>query len=116
MRRVLSLGTSLSLFLFAATSLAITEPNGVVVPRASSEETLDHFFTVGRGEPINWLTDAQTMPNSFSPLCGFTATFVMNAAGSKFGLAWYNETGVKPLPSEIHNIVPAGATLGTAVT
>ena len=72
---------------------------GFLEPR-DGEIRLDAFFAM-KGEPIDWQTDAHATPNAFSPLCGFTATFVLNQAGSHFGLAWYNETGTAPAEGEI---------------
>ena len=77
-----------------------------------SEIQLDQFF-MSRGENINWITDAHTTPNSFSPLCGFTATYVLNQAGSHFGLAWYNDTGTTPAAADLHQLVAPNSPVGT---
>src|ERR1051325_710139 len=109
MRRVLALSSLLAVNAFAAVASATTnEPNGLQIPRDSMnmEVQLYTLFT-NRGEPIDWLMDAGTQPNTFSPLCDFTATFVLNEAGSHFGLAWYNETGSAPPPSDLHILIPA---------
>ncbi len=50
---------------------------------------------------------------SFSPLCGFSATYVLNQAGSHFGLAWYNDTGTQPTAADLHVLVPANSAVGT---
>jgi MYXO-CTERM domain-containing protein len=109
---VLALGLTASIA--AAT---VTEPNGLQVPQPapSNEISLDVFFAQ-RGEGIDWQADASTTPNAFSPLCGFTATYVLNDAGSSFGLAWYNETGTQPTPAQLYPLVPAGAAVGTMFT
>lgn len=119
--------SSLAVSLIASTAVAqiyepdnkIHPPNGLLVPQQapSSETSLDVFFS-NRGEAIDWHADAHTTPNAFSPLCDFTTTFVFNQAGSKFGLAWYNETGVAPTAAELnmHVLVPAGAAVGTMFT
>ena len=104
--------------LAATASAQILEPNGLSVPRASSnasEQSLASFFA-SRGESIDWINDAHTTPNVFSPLCGFTATFVLNEAGSHFGLAWYNDTGSPPPPSDLHVLVPANSAINTMFT
>jgi uncharacterized membrane protein YgcG len=114
--------TTLTLVLAASAAGAVTEPNGLVVPIDSSASGETQLYTLfqQRGEP--WTNQAavvaagQTTPNAFSPLCGFTATFVLNQAGSKFGLAWYNETGTQPQASDLHEIVPAGAAIGQMVS
>ncbi len=66
-----------------------------------------NVFFAAQNEAIDWQTDAQTTPTAFSPLCGFSATFVLNQAGSHFGLAWYNETGAPPAAAALHVLVPA---------
>src|SRR5581483_10751114 len=91
-----------------------TEPNGLTVPRDSmnGEVQLYTLFS-SRGEPIDWQADSHTTPNAFSPMCGFTATYVLNQAGSHFGLAWYNDTGATPAAADLHTLVPAGSPVGT---
>jgi hypothetical protein len=110
-----------SFVLVSISSLAaaqVTEPNGMRVPIDSSAGGETQLYTLfsSRGESIDWQTDAHTRPDVFSPLCGFTATFVMNQAGSHFGLAWYNATGSAPTSSDLHLILPAGAAVGTMIT
>jgi MYXO-CTERM domain-containing protein len=90
-------------------------PNGLLVPIDSSPEIQLYTLFSQRGEAIDWRMDAHTTPNAFSPLCGFTATFMLNQAGSKFGLAWYNETGTTPTAADLHEIVPAGTPVGSMV-
>ena len=69
------------------------------------------------GEAIDWKADALDTPNVFSPLCGFTATFVLNEAGSHLGLAWYNADPMATMaPSALQIIFPAGTPVGTKVT
>jgi hypothetical protein len=113
--RALGLALATALLLGAATSRAgITEPNGLAVPINSgpSEIQLNAFFA-SRGEAIDWINDAHTTPNTFSPLCGFTATYVLNQAGSHFGLAWYNDTGTTPAAADLHQLVPPNSPVGT---
>ncbi|HEY4117296.1 MAG TPA: hypothetical protein VGM56_05550, partial [Byssovorax sp.] len=89
-------------------------PNGLLVPIDSSAGGEEQLYTLfqQRGEAIDWQADAHPTPNAFSPLCGFTATFVLNEAGSHFGLAWYNETGSPPAPTDLHVLVPANSPVG----
>lgn len=114
--------SSLAVFagLLASTSVAsatVTQPNGLVTPRdPGNGETQLFTLFANLGEPINWITDAASTPNSFSPLCGFTAKFVLKQSGSSLGLAWYNETGTTPQPADLHTIVPAGSPVGTVIT
>jgi UTRA domain len=117
MRIASSFAMALALGLTAGAAHAtVTEPNGLVVPIDSSPEVQLYTLFQQRGENINWQTDAHTTPNSFSPLCGFTATYVLNQAGSHFGLAWYNDTGTTPQPSQLYTLVPANSPVGTMFT
>ncbi len=91
-------------------ALAINEPNGAVIPIDSNNgEVQLYSLFANLGEPINWLSDAGTAPNTFSPLCGFTATYVLNEAGSHFGLSWYNVGD----PGGLHTLIPPNAAVGT---
>lgn len=110
---------------FVAASLAprgagatVTEPNGLVVPLDSQNgETQLYSFFQGQGEPIDWTADAHTAPDVFSPLCDFSATFLLHEAGSNLGVGWYNAGGGSaPAPSDIHVVVPAGTPVGTVVS
>jgi MYXO-CTERM domain-containing protein len=108
---------SLSLMLLASTAAAtVTEPDGTVVPKSSGPTgQLNQYFGFV-GEPINWTVDAASTPNAFSPLCGFTATFVLHGADCAMNFAWYNETGQAPLASDLHVIIPASAVVGQTFT
>ena len=90
-------------------------PTGQLVPQPApaNEQSLNVFFTTVVNEAIDWRADAAVTPDAFSPLCGFTAKFVLNQAGSHFGLAWYNETGTPPPASDLHVLLNAGAPVGT---
>src|SRR5262245_23803954 len=113
----LSAATALGFSLAAAPAFAgSVEPNGTVIPLDSKNgETQLYTFFTNVGEPINWITDAGTQPATFSPLCGFTAKYVLNQAGSHFGLAWYNATNVAPTPADLHQIMPPNSPLGTLI-
>jgi len=114
MRIATGLAASLALLAVTTTAAAtVTEPNGLAVPIDSSPEIQLYTLFTDRSENINWITDAHTTPNAFSPLCGFTATYVLNQAGSHFGLAWYNDTGTTPLAADLHQLVAANSAVGT---
>jgi MYXO-CTERM domain-containing protein len=92
----------------------VTEPNGMTVPVDGMNGEIELYtFFPSQGENINWQTDAHDTPNQFSPLCGFSATYVLNQAGSHFGLAWYNDTGTAPQAADLHVLVPANSPVGT---
>jgi MYXO-CTERM domain-containing protein len=117
MRGVSLFAASLSLMLLASTAAAtVTEPDGTVVPKSSGPTgQLNQYFGYV-GEPINWMVDAASTPNAFSPLCGFTATFVLHGADCALNFAWYNETGQAPLASDLHVIIPGSALVGQTFT
>src|SRR5664279_3352204 len=107
-------GLAASLSIAKEARATVHEPNGLAVPQpAPANETSLNVFFGAQGEAIDWQADAQTTPHAFSPLCTFTSTFVLNDAGSHFGLAWYNDTGATPLATDLHILVPAGSPVGT---
>ncbi|APR77685.1 Type IV fimbrial biogenesis protein PilY1 [Minicystis rosea] len=99
-----------------AAQAAVSEPDGTTVPKASSDVTQLNTFFAQQGEPIDWLADAASTPNAFSPLCGFSATFLLHGADCPLDFAWYNETGQPPSASDLHTIIPAYAPVGTSFT
>src|SRR4051812_392611 len=66
-------------------------PDGTTVPRdpGGSEIKLPAFF-VTQGETIDWIVDAHTTPDTFSPLCNLTATLLLKESGSSLAVGWYN--------------------------
>lgn len=120
MRRTPLLASAAALALAALTSPAsatVTQPNGLVVPLDSQngEVQLYTLFT-NLGEAIDWKTDAASTPDAFSPLCAFTAKFVLKESGANLGLGWYNSTNQAPTAAEIHLLIPAGSAVGTTIT
>ncbi len=118
LRKALAIRFASLAFVFASSvsglaQAGVTEPNGLAVPINSGSEIQLNAFFASRGENIDWINDAHTTPNTFSPLCGFTATYVLNQAGSHFGLAWYNDTGMTPAASDLHQLVPPNSAVGT---
>ena len=120
MRRTPLLASAAALALAAVALPAgatVTQPNGLVVPLDSgSAETQIYTLFSSLGEAIDWKTDAASTPDAFSPLCAFTAKFVMKQSGASLGLGWYNSTNQAPLPSEIHTLLPPGTAVGTTIT
>ncbi len=102
----------------APVSAQVTLPNGLVVPRDSANgETQLYTLFSSRSEPIDWVAEARATPDVFSPLCGFTATLVLKQSASVLGVGWYNVVpGASTPPTEIYEIVPPGAAVGTMVT
>src|SRR5262249_41875710 len=104
---------SLAIILMSASaSAAVTAPGGLKVPQQSPQTAynLDLFFS-GQGDSTDWQAEAWSTPYAFSPLCGFTAQFMMHSAACNLDFAWYNETGQPPNASDLHVIIPAGSAL-----
>ncbi|MEP7120058.1 MAG: hypothetical protein ABJE95_04070 [Byssovorax sp.] len=120
MRRtsVLAAASALALLLAASSARAtVTQPNGLIVPLDSMNGEVQLYTLFSNlGEAIDWKTDAASTPDAFSPLCAFTAKFVLKQSGASLGLGWYNSTNVKPSPAEIHTLIPAGSPVGTTIT
>ncbi len=111
----LLLGSSL----FATPALAlVTQPNGAVVPIDSGSEVQLYQLFADQAEAIDWLADAHDTPDTFSPLCEFSATLVLKQSGSSLGVGWYNVVPgavAPPGPGEIYQIVPPGSAVGTVI-
>jgi MYXO-CTERM domain-containing protein len=99
---------------------AVTEPNGTVVPVnvAAGGIYLGTWF-MQQGETFDVVADAAAEPGAFSPLCDFSATFVLKDSGAQAGISWYNTTAgaTGPVPeAEVYPIVPVGTAVGTVIT
>jgi len=99
---------------------AVTEPNGAVVPVnvASGGIYLGTWF-MQQGETFDVVLDAAAEPGAFSPLCDFSATFVLKDSSAMAGISWYNTTAdaTGPVPqTEVFPIVPPGTAVGTTIT
>jgi len=96
----------------------VTLPDGQIVPVDSgSEKQLYELFSE-RGEAIDWVNDASAAPDTFSPLCGFSATLVLKESGSTLAVGWYNVVpgaAAAPTAGEIFEILPAGSQAGATV-
>jgi len=119
--RSLSLAVLVSSMLASASAHAqVMQPNGMVVPIDSGRvETQLHELFADRGESIDFVADASATPNTFSPLCEFTASFVLNEARFQYGVGWYNVVPgatTAPTAAEIYEVIPAGAPLGTTIS
>lgn len=94
-------------------------PNGLLVPRdsANGEIQIYSYFTANDPQ-VNWLTDSNSSPDVFSPLCSFTAKLVVRQTGSRLAVGWYNvdPNATDPPPtSEIYPIFPVNAMVGDEV-
>ena len=78
-----------------------------------------YTFFQQQGENIQWQNDGNPKPDVFSPLCGFKATYLLNQAGSHFGLAWYNVDSTATTPPTgglLRQIVPPNSPVGSVFT
>src|SRR5437762_6394851 len=106
----------------AAAHAVVTEPNGLQGPipvgnvevglamgfNPPAVVTLKGLFEA-RQEAIDWLMDAHTMPQVFSPQCAFTGELVLHGGACKIDFGWYNAdpNRTTPVPdSEIYTIIP----------
>jgi hypothetical protein len=100
----------------------VTEPDGEQVPKpltmteistaASTNPlfpvvSLDALFAA-RSETVDWQADAQSKPDTFSPVCGFTAQLVLRGGGCAIDFGWYNVVpGHIPADAEIFPLITA---------
>jgi len=97
----------------------VTEPSGAAVPVDSfNGEVQLYSFFANQGETIDWQADAHDQPDIFSPLCNFTATFILKQSGSSLGVGWYNVTSgatAAPDNAHIYQIIPPHSPVGTVI-
>lgn len=100
----------------------VTEPDGTLVPQMSSANeistaagqnslapyiTLDKLFSA-RGETIDWQKDAKSKPDTFSPVCGFSAELILRGGGCRIDFGWYNVVpNHVPTDAEIYPLITA---------
>jgi hypothetical protein len=97
---------------------AVTEPNGVVVPIAGTDQTSLQAYLTSQGENIDAVMEAAAEPGAFSPLCDFTATLVLKQSQASCGIAWYNTTAgaVGPVPAAEVHIIANPALINQTIT
>ena len=94
---------------FAPPALALTQPDGTPIPQGAG---LQNMFA-SRGEGINALADAQTVPETFVPSCALTFEVLQRNAGYQNAFGWYNVTGVAPTIAELHEFLKCSDPIGT---
>jgi MYXO-CTERM domain-containing protein len=119
-RSQLSLSLAILALVASPATAQVTLPNGLVVPLDSmnGEVQLYSLFST-RGEGIDWIGDAARTPDTFSPLCDFTATLLLNESASVLGVGWYNVVPgatSPPTADRIYTIVPPASPVGTVIT
>ena len=96
----------------------VTEPDGQVVPIDGGGGIQLRELFAARGEPIDWQQDAVTKPETFSPLCDFSAEFLLREAGGQYPLGWYNadpNAVVGPPANLIYEIVACNTPPGAVI-
>ncbi|MCC6213798.1 MAG: hypothetical protein IT376_02945 [Polyangiaceae bacterium] len=103
----------------APAAAAVTQPDGSSVPRTSGGEIQLQDMFNGRGEPIDAQAAAATLPETFSPLCEFSAEFLLRQAGGSFPLGWYNAVPGSTIPpgaTQIFEVVACNTAPGAIIT
>ena len=93
----------------ASPAHALKQPNNVVIPVGTSLQTL----FVKRGEALNATTDAQAVPETYTPTCKLEFEVLQRNAGYKNAFGWYNVTGLKPGLAELHEFLSCNDGVGT---
>jgi MYXO-CTERM domain-containing protein len=104
---------SLALVLVASSAHALNQTNGG--PQIPTTGSLQQLFTM-RGENIDALKDALTVPETFVPSCGLTFNVLQRNAGNKNSFGWYNVTGSKPTVADLHEFLSCADPVGTVKT
>ena len=104
---------ALALLLLPFSARAINQPNGTRIPVNNELQTV---FS-GRGDMIRAQDDAAVTPERFVPGCTLTFTF-LTRGGAAFRnvFGWYNVTGARPDPSDLHPLIPCDAQPGNRYT
>lgn len=104
--------SALFLALLEAPALALTQPEGdpqgTPIPVGQSLQTL---FT-GRGEAINALDNALTVPETFVPSCALTFEVLQRDSAYNDSFGWYNVTGQKPTINDLHEFLSCNDLVG----
>lgn len=77
------------------------QPDGTTIPQSSD---LQDLFD-SRSDPVDAVSDAARMPQRFVPDCTITFEVLMRDADFNNAFGWYNVTGSKPQPSELHTLL-----------
>jgi hypothetical protein len=101
-----------TLMFAAAPAEALTQPDGTPIPQGNG---LQGLFD-SRGEAINALAEANTVPETFVPSCSLTFEVLQRNAGYQNSFGWYNVTGSPPTPDQLHEFLLCTDGVGTVKT
>lgn len=90
----------------------VRQPDGTVVPVGSNLSTV----LQAEGESIDVVAQAATTPRTFNPLCELTFTVIERGGGQNNSFGWYNVTGERPAPSDLHEFLTCDDDVGTSRT
>jgi MYXO-CTERM domain-containing protein len=93
----------------AGPALALKQPNNTIIPVGPSIQNILN----GRGEMVNALADAADTPETFTPTCKLEFEVIARLAGYKNSFGWYNVTGQKPAPADLHEFISCNDGVGT---
>jgi MYXO-CTERM domain-containing protein len=105
----LALGFASASLAHSSLALALTQPNGTIIPVGAGLQTM--FNT--RTETINALADAAILPETFVPSCALTFQVIQRNAGYRNSFGWYNVTGSRPAASDHHEFLSCTDGVGT---
>ncbi|MCC6644822.1 MAG: DUF4114 domain-containing protein [Polyangiaceae bacterium] len=101
----------LALILLSAPALALQQPGGGAIP---SNGNLKGYLTSEGDGTIDPATAAAVTPETFDPTCNLTFKVIARGGGQLNSFGWYNVTGQKPAPSDLHEFL--GCNDGVGVT
>jgi len=96
-------------FLAAPAALALSQPDGSPIP---SNGNLRGYLD-GEGESIDPASAAAITPETFDPNCQLTFKVIARGGGQKNSFGWYNVTGSRPEPSDLHEFLGCDDGVGT---
>lgn len=105
-----ALGALSALSLLSINALALSQPDGTVIPQT---EALKSYLTA-EGESIEPLVSSAVTPETFDPSCNLTFTVIARGGGQLNSFGWYNVTGQKPDPSDLHEFLGCNDGVGTS--
>jgi hypothetical protein len=99
---------ALAALALASDAVALQQPNNKIIPVGPSLQNL--FNTLG--DPINALSDAKVVPETFLPACEVEFEVLQRNAGYKNSFGWYNVTEQKPTLADLHQILSCNDGVG----
>lgn len=112
------LGCWLACLSAAPAHATVTQPDGLIVPidskpMSAEVQIYEAFKPSDIAAGLRFQEDADTSPETFSPLCSFTAELLLKESASTLGVGWYNVipgATTPPASSDIVVVIPPGTT------